>query len=314
MVRLSIGRIFLLLLYTMGSMLHSAAVRSDGFIKEKETVIRAPLKTSGETDLDTWFACYRVWDGAVQDCAVTHKATEVINETEGDDAGHGHSLSTRPAGELDVRGTKTPAKDGVEAQTQNERLLIKHKMPEPSGKILMESTVTTEEGYHCGGNCFTWNSWKDRQTVDVKVDGLTLLPDPTVNDYYIKVRGGKDTHPEGYFALPSTIQAIQQVAELYYQLSLSDLGVGRKLSINDMSLPKGGMFDLNTLWWVTNTIGNGHTTHRTGTDADINRDDIDCWDDLYLRAAADWYLPPSPRKIGGNTALLCEGASKHIDF
>ena len=83
----------------------------------------------------------------------------------------------------------------------------------------------------------------------------------------------------------------------------------RKLSINDLSLPNGGLFDLNGLW----NTAKGHDTHRHGNDADINRTDgggvlKNCEDDKKLKEAVS--------KIGaGIPTLLCEsGGRKHIDF
>lgn len=58
----------------------------------------------------------------------------------------------------------------------------------------------------------------------------------------------------------------------YYEFT-DDLGTAFTLGINDMSLEWGGMFDLNGEWWVYDTTGNGHMSHREGMSVDIDHYD-----------------------------------------
>ena len=49
--------------------------------------------------------------------------------------------------------------------------------------------------------------------------------------------------------------------------------MGRKPRVTDMSLPAGGMFDLNGKWFVNKDEGNGHVSHRIGEDVDFSAED-----------------------------------------
>lgn len=89
---------------------------------------------------------------------------------------------------------------------------------------------------------------------------------------------------------------------------------GRLLSINDISLPMGGVFDDDQNWT------NDHKTHRKGNDVDLNQDGKMCLADLHLRTAVNKFLVKlqftdtgKPRPFP--SALLCEsGGRKHIDI
>jgi hypothetical protein len=103
------------------------------------------------------------------------------------------------------------------------------------------------------------------------------------------------------------------IAENYFVLSR------RLLSINDMSLIKGGLFDImiNTPPWKP-----PHSSHREGKDADINQDGVGCDQDRDLRTAADQLLNKVKMPSGNlRSALFCEPCQstrtdcrKHIDF
>ena len=73
--------------------------------------------------------------------------------------------------------------------------------------------------------------------------------------------GGTDTHPDGTRGTESTIKKLTEIAQRYFERTK------RILSVNDLSLPDGGLFDFKNTWSPQ------HNTHRTGTDADINRTD-----------------------------------------
>lgn len=106
------------------------------------------------------------------------------------------------------------------------------------------------------------------------------------------------THPDGTSATPQTIATLLNIAREYRALS------GSKLSVNDRSLPAGGLFDIFNTWMPA------HLDHRTGTDADINQLGIDCLADESFRKAIATVAAsgPFPKR-------LCEsGGRKHINF
>ncbi len=186
-------------------------------------------------------------------------------------------------------------------------------MPEVSGNLAGESTLVLPRNWFCVSGCFTFNSWRYADTYDVGIRNLAALPD--MPSEYSKLRGGLDTHPHavGFTGTPLALQMLPLVAQNYFVLS------GRLLSINDMSLIKGGLFDYKASekpWEPP------HKSHREGKDADINQDKIGCDQDRDLRTAADQLLNKVKTSSGNlRSALLCEpcpstgtDCRKHIDF
>jgi hypothetical protein len=93
---------------------------------------------------------------------------------------------------------------------------------------------------------------------------------------------------------------------MYYQ-AFAEVGVERPLSLNDMTLPLGGLFDVKHNWAPP------HRSHRDGTDLDINRTvngiTIECSnEDKNLIRALQKVLPNVRHTAPGdtNSALLCE--------
>lgn len=92
--------------------------------------------------------------------------------------------------------------------------------------------------------------------------------------------------------MSDTSEKLKKIAEEYYKRS------GRILSINDISLPRGGLFDYKATWAPP------HSSHRTGTDADINQKGIPCYKNDKLRKAVEEVAGDQPYPI-----LRCEDAS-----
>lgn len=255
----------------------SATTLAEAVIIEKRPATRAPTLPNGanakEATLDTEFACYRVADASLLDCAFTHRAIKAVNEQPGDDAGHAHDLSTRPAGELEFNGRTLAAKDGLQdGQTQHQEVTVKHKMPQAAGKILMQSTVTLPEGFFCAHDCDTVNSWRLEQVVSVKIPE-PLIALPAAPGLYVRCAktagctsdspGGDPNHPNPFFGRPALVNLLIGLAAMYRsQYPAAD---GARLRITDMNLERGGLFDLGANWAVP------HKSHRRGTSADISR-------------------------------------------
>lgn len=125
-----------------------------------------------------------------------------------------------------------------------------------------------------------------------------------------QTRGGSATHSDdtAYFGSERALYFIPRIAKVFFIMNKG----ARLLSLNDMSLPKGGLFDNGADW----TAGVGHQTHREGNDVDINtKGSVPCIQDQALRLAVDGLLIPEKRKQ--NSALYCKGlnqAKAHIDF
>jgi len=72
-------------------------------------------------------------------------------------------------------------------------------------------------------------------------------------------------HPDNHFGTATALDRIRQIALAYRE---QNPGLG-KLGINDISLVRGGVYDID-LNWVGDNQNNPHWGHRTGTEVDID--------------------------------------------
>lgn len=246
-----------------------------------------------------------------------------------DDNNHGHShTNPRPSsgfGKLEYNGAK--GEQPVSGTTGNSWAVVTHSMPEFSGKVLTRVDLkvplpTSYWVWRCTDGYGGWRCWDDKTwrilvTTDVRVPRLESLPDGAAA--YIKYRNPDENHQDAdaFSGLPVANSALTQMASLFKE------GVGAPLSVNDMSLPKGGKFDVNGSW------SGAHGEHRIGLSADINRriktdgTKMPCLDNFHLQLAVDSVIPPTgPRALVNPNAkgrtlsrLYCEPDGKqHIDF
>ena len=96
--------------------------------------------------------------------------------------------------------------------------------------------------------------------VKVRVPGLLYLPSGTA--YTAESNDVK--HPNYRYGNTALINAIQQIAQAYMAK------YNATISVNDMSLINGGVFDVKSDW-----NANPHQCHRKGTSVDFNRKEID---------------------------------------
>lgn len=195
---------------------------------------------------------------------------------------------------------------------------IIHKQTQVGGVYSWETTATAPPGWRWPeGIRFTLGTVKAVGLTNLHVKNLRQLPEPVLGDDYIRVRGGPSgagtdpfhTDSVSYAGTPKSVHVIPLIASTYFIYS------ERKLSVNDMSLPKGGVFEARDNWSETSFDWKApHRTHRDGFDVDINKGGLKCLDDPELRQAVDQLLDP-PQQSGRTTALLCEsGGRKHIDI
>ena len=197
---------------------------------------------------------------------------------------------------------------------------IRHDVSQVGGYYQWESRVFPRPGRtFFNPNRFPDGSIRADGKTHVRVPGIGQIP--TDNTRYLKVRSPDSDHTDAvaFGSIPKFREALRLIGFEYTDIS------GRQLSINDMSLPYGGVFDLGNNWVGFN---GGHEEHRDGTEADINRGfgcgplanlDCDCLVDHELFQAIDKYLLPFPGRIQrpgkGESALLCESLGrKHINF
>lgn len=286
-------------------------------------------------------ACINVANGEFLDCPFTVKIPKGSNcevstvcqppNISDDNGGHTHTgtnnSSDRPLGKLEYNGSKGVQQ--VSGNTGNDWAVVTHHMPEFSGKIVTSTLLKVPEsppgywrcldgsgGWECTDTLY--NSWTTKTTVDVRVPGLESLPGSTggvailyedgTTAPYIKKRNADTNHldADAYYAVPTTNVALAEMARIYKDIT------DKPLSINDMSLPKGGKFDVDGSW------SGSHAEHRLGISADINPAGTACQVDKSLLKAVDTVIPAVAPRYVSRTALsrlLCEsGGRKHIDF
>lgn len=286
-----------------------------GFVNRKEFGIQPSFPGPGNISMvRTYIGCYDAFTFKELDCAFTHKVIGLKppSELSDNNGGHINHSDTHPLieprdGSLQFDGVDSDhSKLGIDGQTRNTSVVLTHPIPQAAGKIVTETLITAPFGWRCARECFTENSHKYEYTYDVGVEDLGPLPDG--DEHYVKCRSeacptplSGASHPEGSHGTQDTTKKLKAIARKYFERT------GRKLSINDISLPKGGLFDINNNWATP------HIEHRTGTDADLNRCDGSggfCPTCEFLRDVvqkiAQGQLRPS---------LKCESEGrKHIDF
>lgn len=335
-IKIKIQLFFVLTLMTIG-LCYANGYTAVGETQIKPSLPRThPLIMSHQINkVRTFIYCFSIYDGTPLDCTFRYtvnglKTPEADGENNG---GHFHDYVSRDFtffnkdvqyaadkydGPLLVVGStlSTPPLNSAK---------IVHEIPVISENIEVELLVTTPPGWLCTPpRCYTGTTKRNLSTFKVQINDLIKLPAETADDYYIRVRGDPSNggHPfeEGYYGTPETIQHLSLIAENFYILS------GDMLSVNDISLIHGGLFDIAGGWqgklifkdepeWT-----GAHNSHREGKDVDINIGETNCQYDMDFHLAVDMVLPELRianygSMTGTPTAVLCESEGrKHIDF
>ena len=113
---------------------------------------------------------------------------------------------------------------------------------------------------------------KANLTIAIQATGIILspLPDSPNQDYVQKqTPTGEDRHPVNNYGTADVVFDQIPLLAQFYRVARKKDGYTGVLSINDLSLPFGGVFDLNK---QLNDAG-GHVSHEIGIDVDINTSD-----------------------------------------
>ncbi len=262
-----------------------------GWGTQKWTTSVPPAIPPNGSTMRIGVGCYDAWTFLPLDCQFSFSLTGI--ELSG-----GHIHYDRPNGGLSISPLLPAIFVNISDHTDYQYKTLRYEAPQASGIVTLNSTYTPPYGYRClnPADC------KYEGTINIRIEGLQDLP--ASGDHHVVVRGGTASHPQGTSATPKTIETFEEIAEKYFLLT-----DGRRLSVNDISLPGGGLFDVDGTWSPP------HVSHRIGTDVDINRADgggvlRNCTQDIYLRNAI--------AAVAAETEfahLLCEsGGRKHIDF
>lgn len=282
--------------------------------------LNTPLgKPTAKSEFITFIACVHAYTGRYVDCAFDMRINGLAQPDTSISNNGGHPHGRRhPLGDLQVIFPKVGVKNQfVTGQTKNNYVFVTHLMPEVSGKIETVLNLHVPPGSYtvwpesCNGNGL---SWCFNTTLDVGIAATLLpLPNPVANPNviypYTRVRNALG-HPDdvAYFGTTNTLFFLNNISSSYKKK-------GGTLSVNDMSLPRGGLFDFHANYLAP------HGFHRTGQSADINKNNGDCLKNKRLRQVVDQEMPI---KTGSQFAKLyfsshfrCELNNKnniHIDF
>jgi hypothetical protein len=249
------------------------------------------------------FYCYDIFTLNPLDCHVYDELVSIVpppNLTNNGFHQHGGShplvdLSTGASGFFCVMCTDlNPAPLIVQTKTNEATAVVLHSIPQFAGRIQVKVTITPPSGWSCLTDCiFDF-------VEEVGVDGLSELPFPGPNLSYQNSRAPDTFHPQGSSGTSETLTGIARIA-LGYQ---SKKGAG--LKINDLSLPRGGKFDLGANY----SENSPHASHRTGKDVDIGKVDLagnltNCFSDKNLQQIL---------KANGVGFTLCHSSHTHVRF
>lgn len=252
------------------------------------------------------FSCYSALDGKLLDCRVRDGLNPPDNDPE-NKGGHTHSgtfplidLSQGAAKGLEcIACTDLNPQDPhvVEVQTGESAAVIVHRIPQFAGRIPVRGFSIPPPGWVCITTCnFSF-------TEDIGVDGLGDLP--LEGDFYRVLRSPNSVglHQRGAAGTSDAISGVSAIAQDYFSVA------GQGLSVNDLSLPRGGKFDLAAGY---NENG-AHASHRIGKDADFNSTDlggrpINCLTDKRYQAILDAH------NVGFRICHVDTGGSYHVRF
>lgn len=253
------------------------------------------------------YACYDYKDGRMQwvGCNVTQQIQGLIA---GQDGGHSHSndrpLTFHEPKQLNNTWTRNDhplLTDGID-RLPNEPFIASASTADTGGVLMFSYALPVVSGnvHYTGTFNSPWGSHPFNFYKPIGVPGLKEIPDLP---YYIKKRSADPLHADdkAYYLGSMAIEDLEKIATYYQKLT------GQKLSLNDASLPKGGMFDVFGDWHLP------HSSHRHGKDIDLNRHfplptggeiTTNCIKNKDLFKAVDRYLKKLPEVT----------ASQHLRF
>lgn len=210
---------------------------------------------------------------------------------------------------------------------------IEYEIMEVSGEYLLDARLELMGGWVCLNWC--WDRYTRRVRTHVRT-GFDLHSLECDYDHPGTPTPGACRSSDGAFLIIRGEQVTQEPAHkeamhlrrlakarLLLYASLYQSTYGEPLSINDLSLPIGGLFDLNGQWWAEgNSSGNGHYSHRDGRHADFNsrRQDgsrFECRSNRWLREQVreSNYVLSGSRNLSGPIHWSCSTVySTHLTF
>ncbi len=206
--------------------------------------------------------CYDAYVMDWADCPFSVSITEDTSPPYIAGAGHTHSRMVGTGiGKLSGAGAVQVSQWEVRGQTA-QTFWIRHDQPEMSGGVIMKAVIPAPPGRVCRPDG-SLAACTIIYHVEFQVQGLRPMPPSTANDYKFSghpflADGTPNNHTGNHFGTPGLIAATAAVAHDFFDQT------GRQLSVNDMSLPQGGLYDYH------DTGLPPHKGHRKGTGVDID--------------------------------------------
>lgn len=276
-----------------------------------------------ETDKEKFY-CYdgsKRYSRELLDCQFFFEIKGLLDPADDNvnNGGHDHGYSYRPhsKGRKALRllgGAQPVGKYGAWGSTLQRGTGIILDVPEVSGRLEVFSSMVAPDGYFCTRDCYTVDSARWKGFYDIVYEpseGESLVPMPPVStngSYELNRDPDIDSNHDDDVAFYGTWFTVQALDLIANELNFD---TGRELDINDMSLIRGGLFDVEGDWEPSKKFG--HTFHRTGQNADLNREeDLVCGEDKALQRIVDELVPKPTARSGKRmeSALVCRPCSK----
>ncbi|NGZ09729.1 MAG: hypothetical protein CV088_10135 [Nitrospira sp. LK70] len=284
----------------MSVLLFEGQAFSQGIIPSKVQPINPTV-----TEYFHIFSCYDSFTGNLLDCRVKDGLNPPGNDP-GSKGGHTHG-GTFPLTDLSqgqangfvcIACTDSNSDPhAIDTQTSGSVAIILHRIPQFAGRILVTGFIIPPPGWVCITGC-NFNF-----TEAIGVDGLGDVPLTGQNYRVVRSPASVTLHERGAVGTSDAVSGVLGIAQDYFQVT------GRGLSVNDLSLPRGGKFDLAAGY----AEGGAHASHRTGKDADFNSTDlggrsINCLTDKQYQVILDAH------NVGYRVCHTDTGGSYHVRF
>jgi Penicillin-insensitive murein endopeptidase len=117
----------------------------------------------------------------------------------------------------------------------------------------------------------SWSTgYSETDFFDVGIDGLVSMP----RSKGIVLIGATKSHPDNHYGVPALIEKLQILGLGYFEK------FSKNLFVNDMSLVRGGIFDIKTNWTKP------HATHNTGKHVDLNSTSMNELEKTFFKSKA----------------------------
>lgn len=222
--------------------------------------------------------CYDVRTGAWLDCETRFESR--FDPPDPEDVtwtgGHTHDNGQRPIGKLFTippMDQRDAGETWFTGQTEGVSWCAIKTIPEVSGVVTVKAWYRAPPNHACVEDFLFSRDPGDYRACtgyfgyDVGEEGFEELP--SWPEVYVRcgLTAGclcdntSPTHPQAFWGTPEMVAAVEDLA-----VSFQKLNPGLRLRITDMSLPRGGLFDLNLNWRAPR-----HCRHRTGTSVDVSK-------------------------------------------